>query len=355
MFRTLYRKLPQPVRRIRHDFQANCISLFWILTNAVFDTWKYAKFSRSLKKTSSKANDQALLTFYYHKIEKGMALPSPRHGFGSSWIVPNFLPLLETYSREYGDDDTVRTCRKALVAYLGFHAQPNSQQGEPTVRAIEAYLTNSPSGPSNCLGGVKEVSVKTLEANWAVDFERFAAARHSVRVFANKQVDPTLVERAVSTAQKAPSVCNRQAWRVYALSEAEAVKKALAFQNGNAGFGDQIPCLLLVTCDTSAMLFSYERNQIYIDGGLFSMTLVYALQSVGLASCCLNLCLPWTIEKRLARLYQIPDCERAIMMIAVGYLPERVFVAQSQRQALNSVLKWRDHEVSSFPTNDSKS
>jgi len=356
MLRSLYQRLPEPIRRFRHDVRANSISLFWVITNAAFDTWKYARFSRSFKKSTSQANDQALLTFYYHKIEKGLALPSPKLGFGVSWISTDFLPLLETYTRVYGadEDDIVATCRKALEAYVAFHASSCPASAVSTVETVKEYLDGSSSVSGDCSGGVKEFDAKTLEASWAMDFGVFASARHSVRVFARKTVNRDLVERAVSIAQKAPSVCNRQAWRVYGLTDPVAIRSALTFQNGNSGFGDQIPCLLLITCDSSAMLFDYERNQIWIDGGLFSMALLYALQSVGLASCCLNLCIPWTVEKRLATLYRLPPSERPIMMIAVGHLPERVVVANSQRKTLNAVLTWSDQTVASDSRADCK-
>jgi nitroreductase len=196
-------------------------------------------------------------------------------------------------------------------------------------------------------GGVIEIRADHLKARWTIDFADFAAARHSVRVFSDKSVDRQDIQRAVVTAQRAPSVCNRQSWRVYALNDRGSIKQALAFQNGNTGFGDQIPCLLLVTGDTSTMIFTYERNQIWIDGGLFSMALLYALQSLGLATCCLNLCMPWSVEAKLARFYKLPDSERPIMMIAVGHLPDRLLVANSQRQPIDSVLTWADASASS--------
>jgi nitroreductase len=341
MLRSLYSMLPEPLRRLRHDIRTNCISLYWIVTNAVYDTVKYAKFSLSFKKRPSRVNEAALLTFYYHKIEKGLALPRPKVGFGASWIVPDFLPLLRSYTAKFGLDETVETSHKALEAYLSFHER-NRAEAAGIVDAVEAYLRMAPAAREQASGGVIDIEAKLLKSRWTIDFDDFAAARHSVRVFSDKPVDPKDIERAVSTAQRAPSVCNRQAWRVYALTDSAAIRRALAFQNGHAGFGDQIPCLLLVTCDTSAMIFTYERNQVWIDGGLFSMALVYALQSRGLATCCLNLSIPWTVEKKLAACYKLSSSERPIMMIAVGHLPDRLLVANSQRKPLNSVLTWAD-------------
>jgi nitroreductase len=341
---SLYKKLPEPLRRLRHTLRANCTSVYWLCSNALFDTAKYARFSASLKKQHSQKNHAALLTFYYHKIEKGLALPSPKPGFGSSWIVSDFLPLLKKYFQTNGADDVVGSCRRSLEEYVSFHAY-HTGRGVETVQCVLEALKGLPETDHSVGGGTRSVDVESLMKSWAVDFASFANARHSIRNFSDTPVEPRIIEKAVAVAQRAPSVCNRQSWRVYALLKKEAIQQALKLQNGNAGFGEKIPCLLLVTGDVSTMLFSYERNQVWIDGGLFSMALIYALQSMGLASCCLNLCLPWNVEKKLAALYQMPQDERPIMMIAVGHLPDHLLVAHSQRQPLSAVLTWSDQTM----------
>jgi nitroreductase len=346
MFSSVYKLLPESLRRLRRDLSLNLVSLYWIVSNALFDTARYAKFSRSLRKSRSRANEAALITFYYHKIEKGLSLPRPKLGFGASWITPAFLPLLRSYLSRYGQDELTGTSQRALESYVLFHAAADLE-ASGTAQEVKAYLSSIPGLVPDVAGGVIEIRADLLKPRWTADFADFAAARHSVRVFSDKPVDRKDVQRAVVIAQRAPSVCNRQSWRVYALTNNSSIKKALSFQNGNAGFGDRIPCLLLVTGDTSAMIFTYERNQIWIDGGLFSMALVYALQSLGLATCCLNLCIPWPVEKKLAGFYRLPGSERPIMMIAVGHLPDRLLVANSQRKPVDSVLTWADTSASS--------
>jgi nitroreductase len=346
MIQALYKLLPEPLRRLRRDLCLNVVSLYWIVSNALFDTSRYAKFSLSFRKSRSRANEAALITFYYHKIEKALALPRPKLGFGASWIVPDFLPLLRSYSSRFGQDEVTATSHKALESYVSFHDVAGAEPSG-TLQEVRTYLSSVSGLMPDVAGGVIEIRADHLKARWTIDFADFAAARHSVRVFSDKSVDRQDIHRAVVTAQRAPSVCNRQSWRVYALNDRGSIKQALAFQNGNTGFGDQIPCLLLVTGDTSTMIFTYERNQIWIDGGLFSMALLYALQSLGLATCCLNLCMPWSVEAKLARFYKLPDSERPIMMIAVGHLPDRLLVANSQRQPIDSVLTWADASASS--------
>ena len=339
--RSLYRQIPEPLRSLRREIRDNIVSCYWLLSNACFDTLKYAKFSLSLKKSRSRSNEAALLTFYYHKIEKGLALPQPKPGFGSSWIAPDFLPLLKSYVDRFGPDKIVAVSLKALESYVAYH-DTRREDSFGTVDAVRKFLAAAPPAQHCVGGGTIELDGRQLRSLWGINFHEFAASRHSIRIFSSEPVDREVIARAVATAQTAPSVCNRQAWHVYALADSVSIRKALEFQNGNAGFGQQIPCLLLVTCDTSAMIFTYERNQIWIDGGLFSMALIYALQSHGLATCCLNLSIPWTVERELGAFYRLKASERPIMMIAVGHPPDRFRVANSQRNPLSTVLTWGD-------------
>src|SRR3546814_1994141 len=71
-------------------------------------------------------------------------------------------------------------------------------------------------------------------------------------------------------------------------SDLEIIDRALSLQNGNRGFGHEIPCLLILCTDLSAFDTAGERYQHWIDGGMFSMSLVWALHALGYSSCCLN-------------------------------------------------------------------
>ena len=60
--------------------------------------------------------------------------------------------------------------------------------------------------------------------------------------------------------------------------------KALKIQGGFLGYA-MPPVLLLVTSDIRAFMNNGERNEPFVDGGLFSMSLLYALEAYGLAAC----------------------------------------------------------------------
>ena len=328
------------LQKIKYKIRYNTVCLYFILANMTFDMVRFARFSSSFKKNRSPNNLRAWLSVYYHKIEKGLALPFPKVGFGKDWIIPDFLPLLEQYYNQNGVDSVVLSCKGALETYITLHNNKKIPSSDPTIVAINRSLEILKNYGLKSAGGVIPISSNEIINIWQMDFKRFALSRHSIRSFRDKSVDKSLIEDAVNIAKYAPSVCNRQPWHIYAIDDKKKIKEVLKYQTGNNGFGHTIPCLLLITGDLSSMLWHYERNQIWVDSGIFSMCLVFALQSLGLGTCMLNLCRPYTIERKLAAICNIPKSERTVLMIAVGHLPDELNVACSQRKHLSSVLTW---------------
>src|SRR5690606_10197493 len=124
-----------------------------------------------------------------------------------------------------------------------------------------------------------ELSRAEVLAEGKRDLRGFFASRHSIRSFDNDRIERSLIEEAVRMALFTPSACNRQPWRVYVVDDHKLLREVLNLQGGNRGFGDTVPCVLVVTGDLSATLHVGERYQPWLDGGMFAMSLVYAFHS----------------------------------------------------------------------------
>jgi nitroreductase len=109
-------------------------------------------------------------------------------------------------------------------------------------------------------------------------------------------------------------------------------------QGGNNGFTESINKLIIVTTDTKSFT-KLESNQVYVDGGLFSMSLILALHSLGLGACCLNTCFPYTTEKKVKLVGDISENEKLIMMIGIGNLKDFYKVAISNKKQLSELLE----------------
>lgn len=268
-----------------------------------------------------------------HIVEKGLALPSPRPGFGKQKII-NLILESKKYEQLYGVDDATKILRDMLRAYLIFHHTNNYILPLDFKTLIDDYISEF----RNCdKGGLKLINKDSWGGFSLNEYKSFISLRHSVRDFSSIPVDYTTIKEVISASLNTPSVCNRQGWMVHYFSDKAQIKSLLAFQNGNAGFSDCIDKLLIVTCNTKAFT-RYEHNQLFIDGGLLSMNIMLALHSAGLGSCPLNTCMPFYRESKLKSYATIPQYEKLIMMIAIGNLKDKFNVAQSEKYSVNEIL-----------------
>jgi nitroreductase len=280
----------------------------------------------------------ASLLFQYHKLEKGLVMPGPRRLFGVEPATAVIQHLERWHAAGHSRQDPVYLgaleTLQAFHAHLQRHALDPKGQIEPRVGR---FLAEHPLRRPDLVTPQPLANLQASDSPYAA-FRSLAQHRRSVREFLPDPVPEAVLAQAVALAQLSPSACNRQPCRVYALRD-EAVKKAaLALQNGNRGFGHLAPQVLIITADEAGFFDASERHQPYIDGGLFAMSLTLALSSQGVASCCLNWCVPPANDRAAHRLLNIPTSERIVMFMAIGHAPADCRVPQSPRRELGQVL-----------------
>ncbi len=326
-------------RRLVNQFFIHCIDAF-------DDLVRYMRYSNSWYRSE---NDQqkleALLFFYYHKVEKSLSLPEVKPIFGLGYI-DYLLDLMERWIAVTGQYNAVvfRAAYDTLTCYREHGGEALSEQKPKLVKRIDELLLKYKTDDDAIhLGGTITLPVHQIIPGLSSgSFEQFVHQRHSVRNFTDKPIPDEVIIRAVQLAQKSPSVCNRQCARVHVFTSAEDKVRVLSCQNGNSGFGHLADRVLLVSADLRVFLTSGERNQAYVDAGLFAMTLIYALQAYGVSSCCLNLSHSRGEDRAFRRSSQIPAYEVPVILIAIGYAAESVKVAVSARIPTEVVLSFRN-------------
>lgn len=333
--------LPKPLKRSLR--LAATYPRYWLelRQNYAYDRRRFGRFSSASTILNRRVQMQSWINGDYHKIEKALALRSPRPGFGTA-VVSRLVENLETYLNQYGIDNICAIAINVLSEYVQFNASMGLED-LTLVGKLEEFRSVQRSACNNLKrGGTIQIRREEVLKKSCIDLEEFFESRHSIRQFSDCPVPRGVVESAVRLALGTPSVCNRQSWKVYAFSSPVLLDKVIKCQKGNAGFGEQIQTILVVTSNTETFFSIGERNQCWIDGGMFSMSLVYALHSLGLGSICLN----WSVEKdrdeELHRVASIPDAEAIIMMIGIGFLPDMLRVAQSTRKQVDEILTWND-------------
>lgn len=281
---------------------------------------------------------EADLAIRTHAIEKGLALPRPRPGFGTA-KVSQLLTLLTQYHARFGNGEIIASALAVLRHYFDF--QTASQHPCPELAArYEALVQATGAGaPGPALGGLVALGKEEVQAAAAIDFARFAALRYSVRDFSGAAIDEAALRSALEIARKTPSACNRQSWRVYVF-RGRSKNALLEWQGGNRGFTEGIDTAILITSDLN-QFFLNERHQAYVDGGLYAMNLLYALHAQGLGT------IPLTTGKkdkeiaRLHREFHIPASEVPVLIIGAGCLKDRFRVALSVRKQIDDYVQFR--------------
>jgi len=325
---TLRRRVVKRLQRMFHP----ALMTLQLWRNLRYDGKRYLRYSGTAKRAGDFEVESARITRDYHRLEKGLALPAPRQGFGSE-VVRRLLTLVSSYRRRFGHGDVTDIASGVMRQHAHFNA--TSPTGNPLLAEALATARRLDTG------GTFAVTRDDVHAAARMDLSAFFARRYSVRHFDPRPVDLDLIRRAVEMAQKAPSVCNRQSGRVHVLRSEFTIAHALKFQNGNRGFG-VIPTVLVITSDLRDFLEPSERYQCWIDGGLFAMSLNYALHSLGLGVCMLNWSVDAGTDAAMRRQNAIPEHETIIMMMAVGHLPEQFRVAQSPRRSTDEILTLHD-------------
>ena len=136
-------------------------------------------------------------------------------------------------------------------------------------------------------------------------------------------------------AKNAPSACNRQSWRTYVFTNKKLIEEILLTQGGNRGFGHLANKLIVISGNVSVFGGSHERNQVFIDGGIYAMNVLYALHFNEIAACILNCSFDIEYDQKLRKLCGIKDSEVFITMIACGLPVDSFKVALSPRKDLS--------------------
>ncbi|WP_239992742.1 nitroreductase family protein [Photobacterium phosphoreum] len=105
------------------------------------------------------------------------------------------------------------------------------------------------------------------------------------------------------------------------------------------GYTENITQLLILTVDRNYFYSIGERNQLYVDGGMFLMNLLYSLHYYKIATCPANWGKTVKEEMKLDKIIDIPDSEKIICIIAIGIAEDTFKVTLSKRRDLEEVYR----------------
>lgn len=307
---------------------------------ALKDNERFVNFYAQSPTARSISSVRARLMFHAHAIEKGLSRSDFRPGFGKI-AVPSLAREMNGWIRagRKAEDQFFRIAASVMHSYFDRHAAVKADVSDFR-DLFDAPVLDLIAKADVKQGGVlsaASIREARVEANQDRRFLDVVYGRRSVREFTSKPVRDEDIRAAVQVAMQAPSVCNRQSARVHQFEDPAVIEAALDLQGGFGGYR-MPPKLLLVTCDLASFLFAAERNQAFIDGGLFMMTLLLGLEQMGLGSCCLNTAMNADRERAIRKILGVPESEVFIAFIAVGHYNPEILTPQSKRMSVDEVI-----------------
>ncbi len=306
-----------------------------IFRSYFFEALRFARYNTNNDYRLNKDKHRAILMRKCHGVEKAFSLPNMKESFGYVQAKA-LLNELYDYGHKYGVEDIVLDGFRILNNYFTYHKNITDSKLEQ----LQAFFESSLIKLSIDIDSIGGNCFQLVQAQKELDgklFDSFFLSRFSVRKFEDRVIPFDTVAHLALVSGKSPSACNRQPWKIRIIQSPKLIEKALGLQNGNRGFSSVIKNLAIITGKISNFS-SKERNQVYIDCGMYSMSFIMALHANGISCCPLNMSYQYGEEKKVCGELNFDDDEVPIMMIAYGIASSDAMCANSNRKKASDFI-----------------
>lgn len=305
-----------------------------LLKNYIFDMKLYYRHSNVFSMDSFE-KIEAKIILNYHGIEKGFIHNQIKPRFAIKRIKKLILDL-EIVDKLYSHNSQTLIAYKVLIDYYDYHKRNKI--------LIEDYFSELNYLHFKSKSNIKEKvfiekSNDEYFSNINTSFDLFSNSRKSIRSFTNEKINTGIIEECIDLASNAPSVCNRQPSKVYFINNKTIVDDVLKIQGGLAGFQNEINQILVVTVDRNYFYTIGERNQFYIDGGIYLMNLMYALHFKKIGCCPANWGKTSDADKKAQKVLNLKESEKIICVLAIGNIKADIKYTLSKRRPLDEMLR----------------
>lgn len=318
-------------------------SFYYLLFSSKFKREQHAVLQgkvKHLREQKTKESNYYTLVRNIHRIEKGLLMRPRRPIFALDYIGETTNAFLSLNGNSYKEIAQYKWFKDVLTEYF------DTTQGHPKIERLAVRFRDSLKKAEedrlnkNC----KSIPYKRIEAEKPTisydDFYKLTRYRRSVRWFLNQKVPRQLVDKAVLAASQAPSACNRQPFEYFIIDEPDLLKEVVKLPMGIKGYEEGIPMLIVIVGNLDAYFDERDRHVIYIDASLANMTMMYALETLGLSSCSINWPDMEGSERKMERLLKLKKHQRPLMCMAVGYPDPEGMVAFSEKRTLDQLRRY---------------
>ncbi|MGN0194777.1 MAG: nitroreductase family protein [Pseudoramibacter sp.] len=169
-----------------------------------------------------------------------------------------------------------------------------------------------------------------------MEFSELIKARYSCKKYDGRPVDPAQLKQILEAGRLAPTAKNLQEQKIYVIQKPEDLAKVDELTPCRYGAG-------------TVLLVAYDRNSVYTypgdqytsgveDAAIVATHMLLAAKDAGVDSCWLNRFDP----DKAAELFGLPDNEKVVMLLDLGYPAEGAgpLERHNQRKDLDETVKY---------------
>lgn len=313
-----------------------CRDFYLLGVNYFQDAINYYKYSYVFKKENFD-KIEADIIMAYHSVEKGFLHTTIRPKFAKNKveIIIKNIEILEE-KKILNRNSQIVAAINVLIKYYEYHLDEKI--------SIESFFPKLKYDNFLNLKNKDFLAVHVTDnslfyENVLCDFEKFSNTRKSLRSFTGEVINIELLKDVINLANNSPSVCNRQSCSIYLLNDKNNIGKVLKIQGGFTGYEENVNQLLILVSNKNSFFSIGERNQMYIDGGIYLMNLLYSLHFHKIAACPANWGKCVSDDKKIRKYVNIPLNEQIICIIPIGVATQKIVYAHSERRRADETLK----------------
>lgn len=322
----------------RSGFIAN---IYFVIFSSAFTREHLAVLNgkaKHIKQARQFKSNYFLLVRNTHRLEKGLLMRPRRELFALDYIVETVDSFVNIYSSEkLSNNAQLDWFRDVLQLYF------ESVKLTPYLAKQREVFLNHIQGYNDVTQEKKSVPYFRVNQSSSISFDEFyklTKKRRSVRWFLNRPVPRELIDKAILAANQSPSACNRQPFEYRVFDNPSLVSEVVGYPMGTKGYGHSIPVIIVVVGNLDAYFDERDRHVIYVDASLANMTLMLALETLGLSSCSINWPDIESREKKMESFLKLEKYQRPIMCLGVGYADPEGMVAFSEKRPLSQIRKY---------------
>lgn len=334
----LWSVFPEPeVKRLVGRFRFTT-TLYFLIRRTFYDEQRALLYgqARYIETESRLADPVHSIIRQTHRIEKGISMRNRRDNFAEGYIEKHLEAIetaVEGFWSQNTDDKQFQWVLDVLDEYFSIvDRTPPIERAHRTYVDLLEQLEYEPGARRPFPR--KKLSDKPVDYD---SFRRLAENRYSTRWFQEQNVDRELIDDAIAVAVESPSACNRQSFRFLVFDDPERIETLAGIPGGAKGYKHNIPCLVILVGRQRAYFHDRDKHVIYIDGSLAAMSFQYALESLGLASCCINWQAIPRNQRRIRNELNLDEDEKVIMFMAVGHPDPDGYIPYSEKKSLDNV------------------